>query len=55
MTVETESAKPSLHQGRAYYFCSTTCRDKFEASPQAYAKGADAPAQMKEMDHGAHH
>ena len=55
MTVETASAKPSLHQGRAYYFCSTTCRDKFEASPQAYAKGVDAPAQMKEMDHGAHH
>lgn len=55
MTVETTSAKPSLYQGRAYYFCSTTCRDKFEASPQAYVKGSERSPQLKEVDHGTHH
>ena len=55
MTVETASAKASLFQGRAYYFCSATCRDKFEASPQAFARGAEGSSQMKEMEHGGHH
>jgi YHS domain-containing protein len=55
MTVETASAKSSLHQGRAYYFCSATCRDKFEASPETYAKGAEGSSQTKEAGHGAHH
>ena len=54
MTVETASAKSSLYQGRAYYFCSAACRDKFEASPQAFAKG-ESSSQMKEMEHGGHH
>ena len=53
MTVETASAKSSLYQGRAYYFCSPACRDKFEASPQAYA--TEGSSQMKEMEHGTHH
>lgn len=52
MTVETATAKSSLHGGIAYYFCSTACRDKFEASPGTYVKGQSA---MKEMKHGAHH
>ena len=55
MTVETASAKSSFYQGQAYYFCSTACRDKFEASPQAFAKGAEGSSQMKEMEHGGHH
>ena len=55
MSVETASAKPSLYQGRAYYFCSTTCRDKFEASPATYTKGSEGSPQMKEVSHGAHH
>jgi YHS domain-containing protein len=54
MTVETASAKPSLYQGRVYYFCSTTCREKFEASPDTYARGPKGPSQMKEASHGAH-
>ena len=36
MTVKTETAKTSLWQGQAYYFCSQTCRDKFEAAPQSW-------------------
>ena len=55
MTVETASARPSLHRGRAYYFCSATCRDKFESSPQTYAKDPDGSPQAKEVGHGAHH
>lgn len=52
MTVETASAKPSLHHGRAYYFCSAACRDKFEASPETYGRGS---TQTREMEHGAPH
>ena len=55
MTVDNASAKPSLYQGRAYYFCSATCRDKFEASPETYMKGSERSPQVKEVDHGTHH
>lgn len=36
MTVETAKAKTSVFAGRIYHFCSTSCRDKFEASPASY-------------------
>ncbi len=50
MTVATPGAKSSIHQGKAYYFCSTTCRDKFEAEPQQFlGKG---PSRAVE---GGHH
>ena len=55
MTVETASAKSSLYQGRAYYFCSADCRDKFEASPERYANRGETPSQLREVEHGAHH
>lgn len=55
MTVETASAKSSLYQGRAFYFCSTTCRDKFEAAPDRYAGRGDEAPQRKEAGHGTHH
>jgi YHS domain-containing protein len=35
-TVSTAVAKSSIWSGRAYYFCSQACRDKFEAAPQSY-------------------
>jgi len=54
MTVETGSAKSSLYRGQAYYFCSAACRDKFEASPSAFAK-SEGSSQMKEVEHGGHH
>ena len=44
-TIRTDHAKPSLHDGRAYYFCSRDCREIFEAAPESYpdAAKADAP------------
>ncbi len=54
MTVATPSAKSSLHQGAAYYFCSAACRDRFEASPGTYVKGRPASTQLKETEHGSH-
>lgn len=41
MTVQTAGAKTSVWQGKAYYFCSNDCRDKFEAAPQSWL---DRPA-----------
>lgn len=45
MTVETARAKSAVHEGRAYYFCSQGCREKFEANPIAYVKPPEAVAQ----------
>lgn len=38
MTVATAGAKSTVYGGKAWYFCSPVCRDKFEAAPQQYAK-----------------
>ncbi|QIG47175.1 YHS domain-containing protein [Nordella sp. HKS 07] len=54
MTVDTANAKPSLYEGRAYYFCSQTCRDKFEASPASYAKGETSRSSTMESGHEHH-
>ena len=51
MTVKTASAKSSFYGGLAYYFCSTTCRDKFEASPATYAKASGSRPNIKEHRH----
>jgi YHS domain-containing protein len=40
MTVETAGAKSSVYDGQVHYFCSQSCREKFEASPGSYVKGA---------------
>lgn len=48
--MDTESLK-SLHPGRTYHFCSTSCRDRFEKEPAKYAA---APARG-EHQHGGHH
>lgn len=55
MTIETATAKSTLYQGAAYYFCSASCRDKFEASPRSYIQLPSATIQHKEAEHGAHH
>ena len=51
MTVDRSSASAATFQGKTYYFCSDSCRSKFEASPAAYtAKVANAsgePAQRR--------
>lgn len=51
MTVATPGAKSSIYRGKAYYFCSADCRDKFEATPQQFA--SDEPARTAEGEH--HH
>ena len=39
MPVDPARAKgTSEYQGRTYYFCSTSCKAKFDANPQQYAK-----------------
>lgn len=38
MTVEESDAPDKLdHEGTTYYFCSTDCREEFEANPGDYA------------------
>lgn len=37
-TVRTDRAKPSVHDGMVYYFCSRECRERFEAAPDLYLK-----------------
>jgi Cu+-exporting ATPase len=34
----TKAAGKSEYNGRTYYFCSTACKAKFDASPQQYAE-----------------
>jgi len=35
---EKTAAGKSNSQGRDYYFCSTSCKTKFDQNPQQYAK-----------------
>jgi YHS domain-containing protein len=37
-TIATAGAKSSVHAGTVFYFCSNSCRDRFEAEPDAYLK-----------------
>lgn len=56
MIVETAKAKTSIHAGQTYYFCSTACRDRFEASPASYLKSPPTTPSTKENPHvGRHH
>jgi YHS domain-containing protein len=55
MIVETAKAKTSVYAGRLYHFCSTSCRDKFEASPGRYIAPADNVQSSKEDTHGSSH
>lgn len=54
MSVATATAKSSLFNGIAHYFCSLACRDKFEASPAEYTKTPAASPPSKEHRHGSH-
>lgn len=51
--MQIDSAKAAANevvQGKTYYFCSASCRDKFRASPDRYTKAEAAKS------HGsAHH
>src|SRR5512134_609387 len=50
MTVLPRDAKSAVHDGTVYYFCSSNCREKFEASPNSFLA---AGGQSQEMEH--HH
>lgn len=39
-SIPTVRAKPSLHDGWVYYFCSQECREVFEAAPADYIPDA---------------
>jgi YHS domain-containing protein len=52
MTVDKAAAKTAVHRGQVYYFCSQTCREKFEATPATYAMKAGAAAHGSERRHG---
>jgi YHS domain-containing protein len=48
-TVTTAKAKPSVHAGLVYYFCSRECREVFEAAPNLYV--GHRPASLPELEH----
>lgn len=52
MTVETKTAKTAAYEGTVYYFCSLSCRDKFESSPATYVKPTARGHQHGEHQHG---
>ena len=52
MTVDrNKSAAASVYRGKTYHFCSATCRDKFELTPEKYI-GVSA---QSETQQGGHH
>ncbi len=52
MTVDPHSAAASAtYGGMTYYFCSTSCRDKFQQAPQQYAGAAGGDSARQ----GGHH
>ena len=39
MTIDSgNAAGQSSHQGQTYYFCSTDCKQQFDANPAKYAR-----------------
>lgn len=47
--VRPDQAKPSVHDGTVYYFCSRECRERFEAAPDLYV-GPGARPQAKQLE-----
>lgn len=51
-TVTTASAKPSVHAGHVFYFCSRECREVFEAAPDIYVGGGNSDSgRPKGLEH----
>jgi len=48
-TVATSTAKPSVYDGKVYYFCSRDCREVFEVAPELYTDSDDTT--QKRMEH----
>jgi len=46
MEVEPDSAAGrTSYQGEVYYFCSSSCQSRFNAHPEKFIEGADAPTE----------
>jgi YHS domain-containing protein len=54
MSVDTAKALSSVHAGQTYYFCSTTCRDRFAASPEKFTGNGAKPAANMGTSHASH-
>ena len=55
MTVEPAVSKSAVHDGHVFYFCSQSCREKFEASPPSYLGESHRPVQsMEQRDEHQH-
>ncbi len=52
MTVDKSSASTATFQGKTFYFCSDSCRRKFEDSPAAYAAKVVNPSSKTGHRHG---
>ena len=51
MTFPPEKAAATHeHGGKTYYFCATSCRDRFRAAPESFLGGAKATAAMADAD-----
>jgi YHS domain-containing protein len=54
-SIETAGARTAIHEGRTYYFCSQSCHEKFETSPQTYPLGAALTPLKMETSHEHQH
>ncbi|GGP19382.1 hypothetical protein GCM10007981_02840 [Thermocladium modestius] len=45
MMVESTTRFKSLFRGRVYYFCSESCKRKFDSNPEKYLSGNIEPMQ----------
>lgn len=53
MVVDPQNAAAAaVYGGRTHYFCSASCREKFEEAPEKYAGAA---AQQGRREGGCHH
>lgn len=50
-TVATDKAKPSVYDGKVFYFCSRDCREAFEAAPDLYVGGGKSSPSKLEHSH----
>lgn len=52
MNVAAATAKPAVYQDRTYYFCSSECRETFEAASTQYGSSPVTTSSSKEHHHG---
>jgi Cu+-exporting ATPase len=44
MEVETDDSETSTYEAKVYHFCSTECKDRFDADPLEYVNKQEEPA-----------